>query len=139
MTLTIVETVEKGFFARAPLPTASCCCIIPGQSAAPWRGVLYMSKRSQVYLCPSLGLTYVQPLSLSVLFLRRYPIMDDLFDIMHHTVEHPLNVHFDLSSQCKTISALLRPNVPKDWFHHGEPLAIDRSGFGRVYLRDHLV
>jgi hypothetical protein len=82
---------------------------------------------------------YVQPLSLCAPLSRGHPIMDNLFDIMDHTVEHPLNVHFDLAPQRKTIESLLRPNIPKDRLHNGEPLAIDRSGFWRVYLGDHLL
>jgi hypothetical protein len=57
---------------------------------------------------------------------------------MNHTIEYPLEVDFDLPPQRKTLSALLRPQMPKDWFHHGAPLAIDRPGFWRVSLRDHL-
>jgi hypothetical protein len=42
--------------------------------------------------------------------------MNSLFDIMDHTVEHPLNVYFDLSPHGKVIQALLGSNIPKDWF-----------------------
>jgi hypothetical protein len=65
--------------------------------------------------------------------------MDDRFEIMDHTVEHPLHVHFALAPHGQTISALLRPHIPTDWFPNGEPLAIDRTGCWRVSLRDHLV
>ena len=34
---------------------------------------------------------------------RGQPIVDDLLDIMHHAVEHPLNIHFDLSAQRKPV------------------------------------
>jgi hypothetical protein len=73
-----VETVEKGFFARVSLPTVSCCGIIPGHSAALWRGLLYISKSSHICLYPSLLDIYVQPLSLCAPLSRGHPIMDDL-------------------------------------------------------------
>jgi hypothetical protein len=65
--------------------------------------------------------------------------MDNLFDIMDHTVQQPLHVHFDLAPPRKTISALLGPDIAKDWFHHGEPLSIDLPGFWRVDLCDYLL
>jgi hypothetical protein len=69
--------------------------------------------------------------------LRSPPIMDNLFDIMDHTVEHPLHVHFDLASQRQPISSLLGADIAKDWFHNGEPLTIYLPCFWRVDLRDH--
>jgi hypothetical protein len=65
--------------------------------------------------------------------------MNNLFEIMDHTVQYPLNVYFDLSPHGKVIQALLGSNIPKDGFHDGEPLAIDLPGFWRVDLRDHLL
>lgn len=69
--------------------------------------------------------------------LRSPPILDNLVDIMHHTVEHPLHVHFDLASQRQPISSLLGTDMAKDWFHNGEPLTIDLPCCWRVDLRDH--
>jgi hypothetical protein len=65
--------------------------------------------------------------------------MDNLFEVMHHTVEPPLNVHFDLASQRPPLSSLLGAEIAKDWCHHGEPLTIYLPCFWRVDLRDHLL
>jgi hypothetical protein len=65
--------------------------------------------------------------------------MDDLLEIMDQTVEPPLKVHFNLASQRRTISSLLRTNVPTYRFHNSQPLAVDPPGFWRVDLRDHLL
>jgi hypothetical protein len=96
-----VETVEKEFFARLPLLTASCCDV--GPQFASLGGALPIPPSSKVCLYPSLVLTSVQPLSSSTPFLRSHPIMNYLFDILHHAVEHPLHVDFDLAPQRKTI------------------------------------
>jgi hypothetical protein len=87
-----VETVEKGFFAgaRYHLPLrfnldCSCGSLIaslglwafhPAGSLLSWLGGLH---------CPS-----TPP-------CHHPPIVEDLLNIMDHAVEHPLNVHFDLS------------------------------------------
>jgi hypothetical protein len=62
--------------------------------------------------------------------------MDALLDLVDETAAHPLTVHVNLSPPGKTISSLLRTNVPPYWCHHSEPLAIELPGFWRVSLRD---
>jgi hypothetical protein len=55
--------------------------------------------------------------------------MDYLFDILDHTLAHPLlahplHVHCDLAPQRQTISSHLGAAIAKDRFHKGKPLTI---------------
>jgi hypothetical protein len=72
-------------------------------------------------------------------FSHGHAIVEELFNIVDPTVEHPLNVDFDFPAPCKTIYSLLRPHIPQNWFNNGEPLAINLPGFWRVDRRDHLL
>ena len=50
------------------------------------------------------------------------PITHNLPDIVNHTVQHPLDIHLDLSPQHKSIQPLHRPDVRKHRLRNPNPL-----------------
>jgi hypothetical protein len=55
--------------------------------------------------------------------------MHDLFDVMNHTVQQPLDIYFDFSPEGKTVQALLSPDIGKNRLGYGEPLWVNLSSF----------
>jgi len=53
-----------------------------------------------------------------------FPKVDDLFNIMHQSVKHPLDVYFYTTSQGKPVHPLACPNVAENRFHNPQPLAV---------------
>ena len=52
-------------------------------------------------------------------------IIRDLFYVVYHAVQEPLDIYFDFSPKSKPVKALLSSDVGKDGFGHGEPLWVN--------------
>ena len=61
----------------------------------------------------------------------------DLFDVMNHAVQQPLDIHFDFAPEGKTIQTFLSPDIGKNWFDYGEPLRVNLSSCLGVDLGGH--
>jgi hypothetical protein len=57
-----------------------------------------------------------------------------LFYIANHAIEHPLDVHFEFPSQRKLVQALVRPNIGKDRLRDPDTLRVDLAPLGGVNL-----
>jgi hypothetical protein len=64
-------------------------------------------------------------------------IVGDLFDVVHHAIQQPLDIYFGFSSESKAIQALVGSDVGKDRFGHGKPLWINLSPQFTVDLTGH--
>ena len=134
-----VETVEKGFVARARCSRRAVVAWSSVGLSLPGRGGLHRSQSPQGFLGPSLLLLSSQPLSRWALWACRHPIRDALGDMMDAAVAPPLARACALAPSWQTLSALGRPSLTKAWCHHGAPPASARAGGGRVSLRDPLL
>lgn len=64
-------------------------------------------------------------------------IIHDLFDVMDHAVQQPLDIYFDFAPEGKTVQALLSPEVGKNRFGYGEPLRVNLLSLVGIYLGGH--
>ncbi len=61
----------------------------------------------------------------------------DLFDVMNHAVQQPLDIHFDFSPKGKTVQAFLGSDIGKNRFGYSEPLRVNLSSYLGVDLGGH--
>jgi hypothetical protein len=54
-------------------------------------------------------------------------IVADLFDMVNHALQEPLDIYFGFAPEGKSVQALLGSEVGQDWFRHGETLREDLS------------
>lgn len=64
-------------------------------------------------------------------------MMRELLDVVHHTVELPLGIHFALASERKAIKALVVAQVAKHGLHGGNAPAVKRPALCRVDAPSH--
>ena len=62
-----------------------------------------------------------------------------LFNIVNHTVKHPLNVNFNPPPQGESIHPFARSNVAENRLYNSQPLAVSATPLWRVYLPLHLI
>ena len=92
-------SVEQGFCTRGLLLTPSYVSV--GPAAANQTLALGSLHVNETSLVPTPWLAQ----AIVTLGLRGPPIMDNLFEIMDHTGEHPLHGHVDLAPKRQTILA----------------------------------
>ena len=63
----------------------------------------------------------------------------DLFNVVHKTIEHPLDIDLDPTSQGKPVHSLACPNVTKNRFYDAQPFAVRAASLRCVNLLLHLI
>ena len=54
-------------------------------------------------------------------------VVGDLFDMVNHALQEPLDIYFDFSPEGKPVQVLMGSEVGKDGFGHREALRVDLS------------
>ena len=62
-----------------------------------------------------------------------------LFNIVDQTVKHPLNIHFNPTSQGESIHPFAGPNVAENRFYNSHPFAVSTTPLWCVYLLLHFI
>ena len=58
---------------------------------------------------------------------------------MNQTIEPPLDIHLDFTSQCKPVHPLACPNITKHRLHNPQPSAVNAPALPRLNLLFHLI
>jgi hypothetical protein len=100
-----VETVEKPIRGLAIAP-----------DGVDFGGILFFLELTCLSWPWVLLCIVTQHFSLSFTLLCK-PVVKDLFHVVNHAIEQPLDIHLDFSSQSESVQSFVGYDIGKDWFY----------------------